>query len=114
MAARAREGVIVARERDLGARREVPSEVGPDAEGMWTKGGGTPESAALRQADAQRLDHLLATLSPDDRTLLLLRYSEELPYDELARMYHRPQGMLKMRVHRALKRLQQLAQGEAP
>lgn len=74
------------------------------------------ESSSDRRPDEQLLTadlyaqletHLLA-LSPDERLLLTMRYSEQLPFSELATIFGRPQSVLKMRVHRALKKLREL------
>ncbi len=99
--------------RRLGARREVATEVLPEGQSMWTQEQARADERLSSRSELAQLEQLLGNLTPDDRTLLLLRYNEELPYEELARMYRRPQAVLKMRVHRALKRLRQLATGGA-
>jgi len=78
---------------------------------LWGALPATPEQAAVHQDDAQRLETYLLRLKPSDRELLLLRFWEELDYAELVRIYHLPQTVLKMRVHRALNTLRQWVEG---
>ncbi len=97
--------------RRLGARRESPAEIAPHDRSMWEGTLARPEAGLLEGADEERLESLLASLSPEDRALVLLRFREEMPYGELARVFKRPEALLKMRVHRALKRLRGLVDG---
>jgi len=100
--------------RRLGQRRELPQEVLPDASALWQEHPAVaPDAALFTHASAAELEGWLATLTAEDRALLLLRYSEEMSYQDLATLYSRPQGLLKMRVHRAIGRLRALAMGEA-
>lgn len=62
-----------------------------DAEGSW------PD-----------LDHALLQLSPDQREAVVLRYSDDLTYDEMARITGVGESALKMRVQRAFARLRAL------
>jgi RNA polymerase sigma-70 factor, ECF subfamily len=55
--------------------------------------------AATRQA--------LQRLPPADRTLLLLRYAEDLTQPEVARRLDLPEGTVKVRLHRVRQRLRQ-------
>jgi len=97
--------------RRLGARREYPRDVESNDEPLWHASQSAPDEALLAAADSARLASLLATLAPDDRALLLMRFNEQMPYQELARVFSRPEALLKMRVHRALKRLRELIEG---
>jgi RNA polymerase sigma factor (sigma-70 family) len=97
--------------RRLGARRESPSQLDPHAEPVWGSPADQPDKALHDKAEQQGLERLLMALSPEDRALLLLRYTEGLSYEELSRIYGRRPGLLKMRVHRALKRMRELAEG---
>jgi len=53
--------------------------------------------------DAERVAArcLLAALKPDFRVILVLRYWEELSYDEIAGVLALPLPAVKMRLHRA-------------
>ena len=48
---------------------------------------------------------LLERLPPDQRVALVLRYYEDLPFDEVARIVGCPPATVRTRVHRALLRL---------
>jgi RNA polymerase sigma-70 factor (ECF subfamily) len=47
----------------------------------------------------------LATLSPRDRAIVLLREVEGLPYEEIAGILELPLGTLKVSLHRSRERL---------
>ncbi|MES2178544.1 MAG: RNA polymerase sigma factor [Gemmatimonadota bacterium] len=54
------------------------------------------------------LDHALAQLPPEQREAIVLRYSEELTYEEMSRITGAGESALKMRVQRAFTRLRTL------
>jgi RNA polymerase sigma-70 factor (ECF subfamily) len=54
------------------------------------------------------LDRALAQLSPEQREAVVLRYSDDLTYDEMARITGVGESALKMRVQRAFARLRVL------
>ncbi len=81
---------------------------------MWHAPSPGPAQPLLADERARVVDALLAQLAPPERTLLVLRYVEELSYDELVAVFHRPAAVLKMRVHRALGRLREAARGVVP
>src|SRR3954468_785835 len=59
-------------------------------------------AARLEQAERQRrLDIKLKALSPEHRTVLVLRDIEGLSYDEIAAVAEMPLGSVKARLHRA-------------
>jgi RNA polymerase sigma-70 factor, ECF subfamily len=62
------------------------------------------DGAALRLSVEQALD----TLADGDRRLLALRYSEDLSQSEVARRLGVPEGTVKVRLHRARRRLRGL------
>jgi len=55
----------------------------------------------------QRLARALSSLGPEDRQVLSLRVDQELPYAEIARILGVRTGAAKMRVARAVQRLQE-------
>jgi RNA polymerase sigma-70 factor (ECF subfamily) len=67
------------------------------------------ENAALRE----ELQHALATLPAEQREALLLKYAEELSYDEIAAVTGAGTSALKMRVKRACERLREILLGVA-
>jgi RNA polymerase sigma-70 factor (ECF subfamily) len=54
-----------------------------------------------RNEAEQRLDALLAALPPRYRVVVLLRYKEDLAYEEIAAVLGIPLGTVKARLHRA-------------
>jgi RNA polymerase sigma-70 factor, ECF subfamily len=97
--------------RRLGSRRELPSELEPHQDSMWHGDIAQPADGLHEQASREQLESLLAALSPEDRALVQLRFNEDMPYGELSRVFKRPEALLKMRVHRALKRMRGLVEG---
>lgn len=56
------------------------------------------------------LDHALAQLPAEQREAIVLRYADDLTYEEMARITGAGQSALKMRVQRAFARLRGLLQ----
>jgi RNA polymerase sigma-70 factor (ECF subfamily) len=56
------------------------------------------------------LDHALALLPPEQREALVLRYADELTYEEMSRITGAGESALKMRVQRAFVRLRAMLQ----
>jgi len=53
----------------------------------------------------KQIEEAMEALSPQDRTVLLMREVQGLPYDEIAGALDLPLGTLKARLHRARERL---------
>jgi RNA polymerase sigma factor (sigma-70 family) len=49
--------------------------------------------------------HEVCRLPPRQRAVVVLRFYEDLPLTEIARMLDRPQGTVRSDLHRALERL---------
>ena len=64
-----------------------------------------PEARALRQAQLDDVTAALAGLPPRYREAVVLRYVQDLSYDEAAQVLGQPVGTVKSNVHRALKLL---------
>ena len=82
-------------ERELPSAEEVvatPVEAGPEPEGR------------LERIDLRRA---LENVSTDDRTLLALRYGCDLTQPDIAEALDVPEGTVKVRLHRARKRVRQ-------
>ncbi|MBE2200160.1 MAG: RNA polymerase sigma factor [Anaerolinea sp.] len=65
------------------------------------------ETAVLTAERHHQLHHALAQLSLTDRSVLTLRFFEELPTDDIAAILNCSKDTVYLRLHRALKRLQQ-------
>lgn len=74
-----------------------PALVDPEAE--------TPEEAAQRSDLARHLERALASLRPEYREILVLRYREGLAYNEIAEVMQVPLGTVKTHLHRARREL---------
>jgi RNA polymerase sigma-70 factor (ECF subfamily) len=87
--------------RRLGRHREAPLEDPPDHS----------DPAASEQLDTApaRIDvrAALAELRPDERSLLKMRYAEDLTQPAVADALGVPEGTVKVRLHRLRKRLQE-------
>jgi RNA polymerase sigma-70 factor (ECF subfamily) len=67
---------------------------------------GAPLADAFAERD--RLDRAFEGLSPDDRAILALRFSLDLPIREVAAALDIPEGTAKSRLHKATARLRDL------
>jgi RNA polymerase sigma-70 factor (ECF subfamily) len=56
------------------------------------------------------LEHALATLPVEQREAIVLKYADDLTYEEMARITGAGESALKMRVQRAFARLRALLQ----
>ena len=74
---------------------------------------GAAEHPAERAALREELARALARLPRDQREALLLKYTEELSYDEIAAVTGAGTSALKMRVKRACERLREILLGAA-
>ena len=66
--------------------------------------------APSAERDWPELDHALAQLPPEQREAVVLRYADDLTYEEMSRITGAGQSALKMRVQRAFVRLRALLQ----
>lgn len=71
-----------------------------------------PASAEVQEGDWPELDAALARLPVEQREALVLRYADDLTYEEMARITGAGESALKMRVQRAFARLRGLLQRE--
>jgi RNA polymerase sigma-70 factor (ECF subfamily) len=93
-----------------------------DGESPWNNmpdpGAPTPEHSAESRELLQAVERSLARLSPEYRDIFVLRFVEELSYEEIAQALEIPMGTVKTRIHRARGRMLELAArdgwGETP
>jgi len=70
---------------------------------------------ALAQSEtSERVQYALQRLSPASREALVLRFQEELPLDEIARITEAPLSTVKSRIYRGLEMLRDLMEGDEP
>ena len=81
---------LVALERDDGTPRPIPDSAP------------SPEARVERSDDWQHVRDAIAKLSPKLRDAFVLRYVEELSYDEIAEALSQPAGTVKANAHRGL------------
>ncbi len=65
----------------------------------------SPEENLFRQEDIQQLRQAMTTLSPDEQTLLTMRFFDGASYDDIAPVLGKRPGALRVLQHRALKKL---------
>jgi len=65
------------------------------------------DEKAFAQTEAQRFQRALQRMSEKDRTLLVMRFVDELDIEEIARALGKSRGAVAVALHRALKILQQ-------
>lgn len=85
-------------------RARRPVEPAP-AELFASEPGGNAEEEALRKLSAERVRLILARLSPDQQSVLLLRILGDLTVEEVARVLEKPPGAVKALQRRGLEAL---------
>lgn len=79
-----------------------------------TAGAAVNAAQTQRVEDWMQLADALRTLPPVKRAVVILRFYEDLPEAEIARILDRPLGTIKSDLHRALAKLRPLLEEEAP
>lgn len=82
-----------------------PEDEPPLAERLPDPAAASPERAAERAGLAAALDAALDRLRPEFRSVIVLRYQEDLDYDEIARVLGLPLGTVKTFLHRGRRAL---------
>ncbi|NOZ73134.1 MAG: sigma-70 family RNA polymerase sigma factor [Chloroflexi bacterium] len=65
----------------------------------------SPLSTVIAQEEIKKLRQALSTMTPDEQTLLSLRFFEDMSYDEIAPILGKSAGACRVLQHRALKKL---------
>ena len=68
----------------------------------------SPEKHAIDSEIRDSIHAGLETLAPDFKGIMILRYVEELAYDEIAGILKINQGTVKSRIHRARQELKKV------
>ena len=71
-----------------------------------------PESVMVQREREERIQRLLAVLSPTDRAAITLRYWYDCSYEEIAETLNLTVSAVKSRLHRARRALAKVVQGE--
>lgn len=90
-----------ARQASAGRIIYTGDEPEPEADTLWSQHTPNPEALLLADADAARVNRLVAALPPDQKEVLLLREVEELSYADIARITEVPVGTVMSRLARA-------------
>lgn len=69
----------------------------------------TPENKILQKEQLQQLDQLLHQLDKTEYFILLLRYVNELSYDEISEVLQIPLNEVRNKLHRSKRKLRQYA-----
>ena len=67
-------------------------------------------AAELEEGGWAELEHVLERLPPDQREAIVLKYADDLTYEEMSRITGAGESALKMRVQRAFARLRAMLQ----
>jgi RNA polymerase sigma-70 factor (ECF subfamily) len=78
---------------------------------VLVEGGASPEERYDASSIASRLDQLIGRLPPIYRSIIELRYKQQLAYEEIAEVLGVPLGTVKARLHRAHRHMKDLLEG---
>jgi RNA polymerase sigma-70 factor (ECF subfamily) len=99
----------VVRHNALAARRKSRREAGAQASDVLpfveSKSGGA--AGSLGGPDLAELHRAVESLEPGHREVLILRFADDLSFQEIAQAMELPLGTVKSRLHHALERLRQ-------
>jgi RNA polymerase sigma-70 factor (ECF subfamily) len=71
-----------------------------------------PHQEVGERLERERIRAALALLTPEQRQVIVLKYLEDLPHEEIARVLDRPVGAIKALQHRGLAALRRLLDRE--
>lgn len=72
----------------------------------------TPELIFFKNEESRRLERLIATLPEDERIIILLRYVNELSYQEISELAEIPLATVRNKLHRAKKKMRETVKRE--
>jgi RNA polymerase sigma-70 factor (ECF subfamily) len=97
--------IVVNQCRTLGARRRGLAALHERAAAERDSDDAAVDHPAERSAQRDELQRAMATLDPEQREAIVLRFTEDLSYDEMSALTGVGVSALKMRVQRACRRL---------
>jgi RNA polymerase sigma-70 factor (ECF subfamily) len=71
-----------------------------------------PHQEMVDKMEREQVRAALVRLSPDQRQVIVLKYLEDLPHEEIAQVMNKPVGAVKALQHRGLAALRRLLIGE--
>ena len=71
-----------------------------------------PEVVFLKKEKSRQLERLIATLPEDERLIILLRYINEISYEEISEMMDVPLSTVRNKLHRAKKKMRETVKRE--
>jgi RNA polymerase sigma factor (sigma-70 family) len=71
-----------------------------------------PEVIFLKKEKHRQLEKLIAVLPEEERMILLMRYVNELSYNEIGELMSLPLSTVRNKLHRAKKKLRETIEGE--
>ncbi|MFO1444114.1 RNA polymerase sigma factor [Bacillus sp. Bva_UNVM-123] len=71
-----------------------------------------PEVIFLKKEKSRQLERLISTLPDDERMIILLRYVNELCYDEISELVEVPVSTVRNKLHRAKKKMRETVKRE--
>lgn len=71
-----------------------------------------PEIIFLKQEKSRQIERLIAMLPEDERIILLLRYANELSYDEISEFVGVPLSTVRNKLHRAKVKMRNIVKRE--
>lgn len=66
-----------------------------------------PELVFLKKEKSRQLERLIATLPEDERLIILLRYVNEISYEEIGEVMDVPLSTVRNKLHRAKKKMRE-------
>ena len=71
-----------------------------------------PEVVFLKKEKSRQLERLISTLPEDERLIILLRYINEISYEEIGEMMDVPLSTVRNKLHRAKKKMRETVKRE--
>ncbi|MFC5602018.1 RNA polymerase sigma factor [Sporosarcina koreensis] len=71
-----------------------------------------PEVVFLKKEKSRQLERLIATLPEDERLIILLRYVNEISYEEIGEVMDVPLSTVRNKLHRAKKKMRETVKRE--
>ncbi|WP_226681984.1 RNA polymerase sigma factor [Sutcliffiella horikoshii] len=94
---------------DIFRKKQIDTTEFSDATGGGTL---TPEVIYLQKEKYRQLENLLATLKKEERIIVLLKYTNDLSYEEIGNILDIPVHTVANKIHRAKNQLRKKVQQE--